>query len=109
MPSSAWNDIGRASAESPATPFRTSWSAGPCHSGPLTVLFLMIRRPPRSTLFPYPTLFRSCGRPHPPSRSRCASPPSPLPSTGSAPTHARSEEHTSELQSHHDLVFRLLL
>src|SRR5437667_8201196 len=76
----------------------------------------MIRRPPRSTLFPYTTLFRSGSgspglrptlprhqplvqRPHGP---RCSSswvrnrPP-------------RSEEHTSELQSHHDLVCRLLL
>src|SRR5438552_4815496 len=68
----------------------------------------MIRRPPRSTLFPYTTLFRSrppalpgcprssparpCRRIHP-ARSRCA----------------RSEEHTSELQSPDHLVCRLLL
>src|SRR5260221_9167250 len=62
--------------------------------------FLMIRRPPRSTLFPYTTLFRSC--------------------LAYALEHgeefgvwggrdARSEEHTSELQSHSDLVCRLLL
>src|SRR6266576_6321441 len=68
----------------------------------LFFFFLMIRRLPRSTLFPYTTLFRSrdddshgpdCGR-----HSHCA-------------YHhpARSEEHTSELQSRRDLVCRLLL
>src|SRR5215204_7048227 len=61
--------------------------------------FLMIRRPPRSTLFPYTTLFRSCARSRTP---RCSS------STPSRKC-ARSEEHTSELQSHSDLVCRLLL
>src|SRR5256885_12849128 len=70
--------------------------------------FLMIRRPPRSTLFPYTTLFRSC-------RGWCW----PTTST-SAATHwasssacrsnwSRSEEHTSELQSPCNLVCRLLL
>src|SRR6266536_4802949 len=63
--------------------------------------FLMIRRPPRSTLFPYTTLFRSAG-PHrrgiSPLRGRAAG--------GSA---HRSEEHTSALQSRVDLVCRLLL
>src|SRR6266536_3345336 len=61
----------------------------------------MIRRPPRSTLFPYTTLFRSW---------------EPTPSTTSAPRSRsaggwspRSEEHTSELQSRVDLVCRLLL
>src|SRR5260370_19668436 len=61
----------------------------------------MIRRPPRSTLFPYTTLFRSPA-PTPawcaastPSRTACAA--------------KRSEEHTSELQSHLNLVCRLLL
>src|SRR5713226_10173872 len=64
--------------------------------------FLMIRRPPRSTLFPYTTLFRS-------SQPRSAT------AGGSfAPTHVcsartRSEEHTSELQSPVHLVCRLLL
>src|SRR5438477_11948907 len=81
----------------------------------LIFFFLMIRRPPRSTLFPYTTLFRSHtvalasgqelgyarlliatgGQPH---RLR-------LPAAGLA----RSEEHTSELQSHVNLVCRLLL
>src|SRR5882672_3199133 len=65
--------------------------------------FLMIRRPPRSTLFPYTTLFRS---------SLC--PPSariygPRPWWDSGQRPDRSEEHTSELQSHSDLVCRLLL
>src|SRR5438034_10763122 len=78
--------------------------------------FLMIRRPPRSTLFPYTTLFRSsvaqgengsdesardrrytCGS------SRLARIDQDVPRLG------RSEEHTSELQSHSDLVCRLLL
>src|SRR5438034_3975358 len=66
--------------------------------------FLMIRRPPRSTLFPYTTLFRSGGgagivvRGAVHARPRAAAKP-----------RIRSEEHTSELQSHSDLVCRLLL
>src|SRR5438874_5041031 len=70
------------------------------------LFFLMIRRPPRSTLFPYTTLFRSrrdddcsCRASRRPVRgARAADGPSP-----------RSEEHTSELQSRRDLVCRLLL
>src|SRR3989339_1902792 len=65
--------------------------------------FLMIRRPPRSTLFPYTTLFRSpcCQPTHSQHRSHsCAQ--------GSC-WHIRSEEHTSELQSLAYLVCRLLL
>src|SRR6266581_7488316 len=62
--------------------------------------FLMIRRPPRSTLFPYTTLFR----PPRPTRTR------PLPGEARDPGSARrSEEHTSELQSPVHLVCRLLL
>src|SRR6516162_10913842 len=68
--------------------------------------FLMIRRPPRSTLFPYTTLFRS--------------PPAAMLRRGGHAQHAqlrqpvddgrgRSEEHTSELQSPCNLVWRLLL
>src|SRR2546430_10065161 len=79
----------------------------------------MIRRPPRSTLFPYTTLFRSGPVPTP-----CAPPPRPArpPPTARAvhaPPHPpgrapparprRSEEHTSELQSQSNLVCRLLL
>src|SRR6266571_5001719 len=61
----------------------------------------MIRRPPRSTLFPYTTLFRSRPR---------APPPGPAPRTEPVPRALpRSEEHTSELQSHVNLVCRLLL
>src|SRR6478672_13964722 len=67
------------------------------------LFFLMIRRPPRSTLFPYTTLFRS---PRRQCRSRCRRPPSGCPRVR-PPT--RSEEHTSELQSRSELVCRLLL
>src|SRR5947209_15233905 len=72
----------------------------------------MIRRPPRSTLFPYTTLFRSGRlavpdylprrvvptRPHDPAARMCG-----------GPAQVRSEEHTSELQSRQYLVCRLLL
>src|SRR5438874_8815650 len=69
----------------------------------------MIRRPPRSTLFPYTTLFRSspvsCQRSAHDSGSSRA-----VPAAGSALLlPLRSEEHTSELQSRRDLVCRLLL
>src|SRR5438034_8368186 len=68
----------------------------------------MIRRPPRSTLFRFTTLFRSPTRPHQsPSALGRASGARSLPRTSAAIT--RSEEHTSELQSHSDLVCRLLL
>src|SRR5438034_5402295 len=85
--------------------------------------FLLIRRPPSSTLFPYTTLFRSEWIPtiFPASLARAgalafctdaarrsflrARRPGPLP----ARRKWRSEEHTSELQSHSDLVCRLLL
>src|SRR5688572_31594344 len=64
----------------------------------------MIRRPPRSTLFPYTTLFRS-----PPDRCTCNT-PSPAASRNTrAQVAVRSEEHTSELQSQSNLVCRLLL
>src|SRR5690349_23460336 len=69
----------------------------------------MIRRPPRSTLFPYTTLFRSVGRP---ARSRVRPRPAGhLPGSRSVGGRHpdRSEEHTSELQSRRDLVCRLLL
>src|SRR2546429_7257058 len=61
----------------------------------------MIRRPPRSTLFPYTTLFRS----NPARANTCAMPFPIVP----APSTARSEEHTSELQSRLHLVCRVLL
>src|SRR5947207_9680724 len=72
--------------------------------------FLMIRRPPRSTLFPYTTLFRS--RPERLAlRRRLARGLLELRQAGPRLHRAstRSEEHTSELQSHSDLVCRLLL
>src|SRR3712207_8987966 len=81
------------------------------------VFFLMIRRPPRSTLFPYTTLFRSPWQ--------CHGPPSVVPAEAGRSTQQaessswrkwprsgpspRSEEHTSELQSRQYLVCRLLL
>src|SRR5437667_2933759 len=89
----------------------------------------MIRRPPRSTLFPYTTLFRSisvarssgrtdsasslkrgyfaaAARPRVSSSASASAPSVPPPGPNAI---TRSEEHTSELQSHHDLVCRLLL
>src|SRR2546427_3899752 len=69
----------------------------------------MIRRPPRSTLFPYTTLFRStCCRS---SASACRKRPPCcwMPAAASSPSTSRSEEHTSELQSQSNLVCRLLL
>src|SRR3712207_8494450 len=74
----------------------------------------MIRRPPRSTLFPYTTLFRSVGRRRPGCRSEASSTSlSNRPWRRAPPCahrrSARSEEHTSELQSRQYLVCRLLL
>src|SRR3712207_8082907 len=87
--------------------------------GVRSFFFLMIRRPPRSTLFPYTTLFRS----HSPAFGaafveHCREPfkASPKPSGKASPKaranqeqEQRSEEHTSELQSRQYLVCRLLL
>src|SRR5688572_31246941 len=73
-----------------------------------TVFFLMIRRPPRSTLFPYTTLFRSeysAVR----GLARAARAPLREVRAGLLWAEARSEEHTSELQSQSNLVCRLLL
>src|SRR5260370_15180484 len=71
----------------------------------------MIRRPPRSTLFPYTTLFRSAAgrwaRWGPSSTDR--GPTSTPAGCPDRPPDRRSEEHTSELQSHLNLVCRLLL
>src|SRR5688572_32303770 len=90
----------------------------------------MMRRPPRSTLFPYTTLFRSRGRrgspgtpTAPPTSAPPSAPASPSPRPPASPAEppqegsqnenrtvpARSEEHTSELQSQSNLVCRLLL
>src|SRR5256885_10382458 len=83
-----------------------------------SIFFLMIRRPPRSTLFPYTTLFRSehnTGR-HPECPARLTTTLELLERRGLwerlrhlPVTPARSEEHTSELQSPCNLVCRLLL
>src|SRR5260370_12882833 len=83
----------------------------------------MIRRPPRSTLFPYTTLFRSGVQPStlaprltqrsPPTmqspRTDLLHAEAPMSNTTVAEDPSRSEEHTSELQSHLNLVCRLLL
>src|SRR3712207_9017764 len=85
------------------------------------VFFLMIRRPPRSTLFPYTTLFRSsparfgterrsCGHAETsPGIRSAASTSTRAYGQPSAARRPRSEEHTSELQSRQYLVCRLLL
>src|SRR5260370_14341129 len=65
----------------------------------------MIRRPPRSTLFPYTTLFRSGEDP----RQQFAAQAANAVTVADLVTAFRSEEHTSELQSHLNLVCRLLL
>src|SRR2546427_3068732 len=70
----------------------------------LFFFFLMIRRPPRSTLFPYTTLFRSLG-----SGERGAGSRARKRATVKFDPATRSEEHTSELQSQSNLVCRLLL
>src|SRR2546422_2883401 len=87
----------------------TCWSLPGCRlrSSHLTgtmcfFFFLMIRRPPRSTLFPYTTLFRSHVK-------RLIMKTVPDPTTRAAMLKNRSEEHTSELQSRLHLVCRLLL
>src|SRR5947207_7360134 len=71
----------------------------------------MIWRPPRSTLFPYTTLFRSKPAAQTVLKKACAAKPfvALAPDRKSASDGLRSEEHTSELQSHSDLVCRLLL
>src|SRR5262245_66600978 len=86
-----------------------------CCSCLSAVFFLMIRRPPRSTLFPYTTLFRSqCtyagARTGPEdSRRRSRAPEASPDGTAVAGAARRSEEYTSELQSLRHLVCRLLL
>src|SRR2546430_13784198 len=82
----------------------------------LLFFFLMIRRPPRSTLFPYTTLFRShAGRvarlidPRAQGLDRRGTIPGVTAALGEEILTRRSEEHTSELQSQSNLVCRLLL
>src|SRR2546427_6979110 len=70
----------------------------------------MIRRPPRSTLFPYTTLFRSPAAAARAAPGAAAGPRRPWPGRPPSRRHSsRSEEHTSELQSQSNLVCRLLL
>src|SRR2546429_7192754 len=74
-----------------------------CYSQLFSFFFLMIRRPPRSTLFPYTTLFRSCDG------AACVPPRGSNGPSRRIARRRRSEEHTSELQSRLHLVCRLLL
>src|SRR2546421_6899161 len=69
----------------------------------------MIRRPPRSTLFPYTTLFRSPRAPRRPAPVRLRRGRRALGRGPGGARDPRSEEHTSELQSRSDIVCRLLL
>src|SRR5204863_8402972 len=77
-----------------------------CYVLRLLFFFLMMRRPPRSTLFPYTTLFRS--RRQPLQHLRLGHLDRP-PDRRERPVDQRSEEHTSELQSRREIVCRLLL
>src|SRR5256885_10674410 len=92
------------------------------HRTSLAFFFLMIRRPPRSTLFPYTTLFRSDTHPartaardtlaRPSEKSECLTNENAMTFqkiSRAINDAARSEEHTSELQSPCNLVCRLLL
>src|SRR5260370_15917228 len=90
-------------------------------SEPLLFFFLMIRRPPRSTLFPYTTLFRSLDtslevpagnhsvQVRATNSTRATAASNAVPIDVESKEVPRSEEHTSELQSHLNLVCRLLL
>src|SRR5206468_4433777 len=101
-------------AGNPANHFCYIGGVGRCdrsrpHRSDVFFFFLIVRRPPRSTLFPYTTLFRSRVFPVCVSTSTsvmCSAPVNPRPIWMSP---RRSEEHTSELQSRSDLVCRLLL
>src|SRR2546430_7114129 len=83
------------------------------NSSVLCFFFLMIRRPPRSTLFPYTTLFRSFktanGKAYDKPLRRDGEPSAERGSDPFPWQNRRSEEHTSELQSQSNLVCRLLL
>src|SRR6202142_733591 len=93
--------------------FHATWYAILCVPPPISIyarnrsfFFLMIRRPPRSTLFPSTTLFQSPCRMPRRRRRRASARAAHVRGRGRA---ARSEEHTSELQSPTNLVCRLLL
>src|SRR5262249_61969948 len=95
-------------------PFLSPFPAVHPSSYLLSFFFLIIPRPPRSTLFPYTTLFRSIsGRSCPSISTTCQLKAFHFAATGSmgitSLTWPRSEEHTSELQSLTNLVCRLLL
>src|SRR6266702_2354692 len=94
------DDLGRGAA-------RERGHGGAARGGARGVrFFLMLRRPPRSTLFPDTTLFRSQG---PPPEVTIVHGPRIETLTATRPQALRSEEHTSELQSRGHLVCRLLL
>src|SRR6202522_2046105 len=87
-------------------PWVSSATPAPVHKMFMSLFFLMIRRPPRSTLFPYTTLFRSRNDGHALALDALGQLDDLL---GVQQQFARSEEHTSELQSPIHLVCRLLL
>src|SRR4029077_21292011 len=92
-----------------AASFQLGFDCGPSRihvPGTRSRFFVMIRRPPRSTLFPYTTLFRSVRAQQVGAKTKsCFAEFQVVVATG----YNRSEEHTSELQSHLNLVCRLLL
>src|SRR5215203_1144364 len=110
MPSSACKQ--KTSNTNSIRRYATDETAGngrsPKNPNSLKIFFLMIRRPPRSTLFPYTTLFRSAAGGRDARRDRAQG---PLLRRRAWDRHRRrrSEEHTSELQSRQYLVCRLLL
>src|SRR5436305_4755048 len=84
----------------------TRYTGRACLPAASPIFFLTLRRPPRSTLFPYTTLFRSADRRAAGRAAGCADPDLEM---GASAPRGRSEEHTSELQSRPHLVCRLLL
>src|SRR5262245_62570478 len=89
--------------------FCTSCNSFTISSRCLVFFFLLLRRPPTSTLFPYTTLFRSRESPPAPAAAEATTRANHQNPSRCWPACGRSEEHTSELQSLRHLVCRLLL